>query len=425
MPFSEAEAQDGPRSAIILLRSAGRQHFIIPSGTLFSRVEAAAALFILCTVTAMVVAMLELHFSSPMLPLALTAAAIYGCYWLIRRHLSQQHLEISATRLLWYRSFRGRKLGLQQRDIAPLPMEGAIASSGRYRLRLFPGHRPLDLICSGPREGKWLEALLTEASKAAPAERRCPGCGAPLETPLVERARGLFSCPYCDAGLSMVADTLQWATLRLPRTDPPPSRPGPQIQPVKGGWTFPADQSSLCWLRGFSLLPAILLITAMGAFLLWGSFALRPPAVSLTVFMLLAGAGMLAFAGALARLAVTLVVSRLEITLDDARLRFDTRLGSWRAPPRSIFPDAPAGDRPEQTHGNLPLYHLVEVSFEQEPSSLNKFQFTPTSVLRLCTPTRFMEICWNLPSTEDRWLRHQLINEIRKRLKALDRDVQD
>lgn len=164
LPWSEMEAQDGPASAIVLLRRGKMLHFVIPAGTLFFGFEAGFLAFALASVSAMAVGVLELHGMGPPSILLVVAAALCGSYWGLRRHLSQQHLELEGATLRWYRSFRGRQLGLVERSMANgLPAAGSEANAGRYRVRLFPRDRPLDLLCSGPREGKWLEAHLAAA----------------------------------------------------------------------------------------------------------------------------------------------------------------------------------------------------------------------------------------------------------------------
>jgi len=408
------EAQDGPASAIVLLRKGRLLHFVIPAGTLFLWFEAAFLVFFLASVAAMAAGILELHGFGALIIMPVVAAALYGSYWGLRRHLSQQHLEIEGSTLRWYRSFHGHKLGFVERSLEDgLPVEGAKASSRRYRVRLFAAGRPLDLLCSGPREGKWLEAYLAAAvGKEAPSSL-CPGCGAPLEISVEERGQGFVNCDHCDSGFVLDDEGLVFGPLDLPQTAEKKKKPGERIDHAPGRWTVRSQPGPFMATWAAGLLPAALFITGMGAFLTWAALALNPP-MGMRVYMLLSGPALLIMALAVVRIAASMVASRVELQMDDGSVSFKKRVGPWLAARPTLVPSGP-GEEVEQVQGAIPIRHLTQISFERELGQ---------TLLILRSPTRALKVRWTVDTASDRWLRASIVDALRERLVILGREVE-
>ena len=414
LPWSEMEAQDGPTSAIVLLRRGRLLHFVIPAGTLFFKFEAAFLAFILASVAALTVGVAQLHALGPLSIFLVVEVALCGIYWGLRRHLSQQHLEIDGPDLTWYRSVRGRKRGFEERSIDQgLPVEGSDASSRRYRVRLFPDEKPLDLLCSGRREGKWLEAHLAAATSDEPSTHWCPGCGAPLDRSAEQRGRGYVNCDHCRTGFVADDAGLVWDALVLPKLADRPRRPGRRVVDAPGGWTVRTRPAPLVTTWAAGMLMAAVLLAGLGAAMTWMALALTPPA-GLRVYMLLSGPGLLVMAAAVVRIAVSVVAARLELRMDEGSFRFEKRVGTWMAAPPTLVPQQP-GEVVERMQGAIPIRYLVQVEFEREALG--------QTLMILRSPTRELKVRWTLDAADDRWLKAELVEALRERLVALGREV--
>ena len=414
LPWSEMEAQDGPASAILLLRRGQLLHFVIPAGTLFFGYEVGLLAFMLASVASLTVGVLELHACGVASIAAVVAAALYGSYWGVRRHRSEQHLEIEGDTVRWYRSVRGRKLGFVQRTFAgELPVRGSEASGRRYRVRLFPDDKPLDLLCSGSREGKWLEAHLAASTGAHRNSGSCPGCGAPLGPTVEEIARGYVDCEHCRTGFVTDDSGLEWGAVVMPELPQPPPHPGQRVAEAAGGWTVRTRPPPMGTTRAAGILMAAVLIAGLGVAMTWMALTLGPP-VGLRVYMLLSGPGLLVMALAVVRIAVSVVAARIELCLDDGCFRFDKRVGSWLAAPPTLVPQQP-GEDVESMPGTIPLRYLVEVDFGRDRLG--------QTLMTLRSPTREVKVRWSLDGASDRWLQSRLVDELRERLIALGREV--
>lgn len=412
LPWSEAAAQDGPASSIVLLRQGEILHFVIPPGTLFLGYEAGFVAFALASVGAMISGMLEMQ-GMGALALAPAAAALWGTYWGVRRHLSEQHLELEGGEVCWHRSFRGRRLGAVRRSFdGELPMEGAEVSSGRYRVRLFPQDRQLDLLCSGTLEGKWLEAHLVAAASAAPPAHACPGCAAPLDLSIEQRGRGHVDCAHCRTGFVTDGEDFEWAPLVLPDVLEPPQQPGRRVQTRPRGWIVDTRPPPFGAFRAAGLTLTAPLLAGMGAAMTWLAVTSVPP-LGLAVYMLLSGPALVAMALAVLRIAVSIVAARVELRIDGGTVHFEKRVGRLLAAPPTLVPRQP-GDSLEQMQGSLPLRHLVEVRFDCELGQTR---------LAMRTPTRELLVRWTIDGPSDLWLRARIVDKLRERLLALGREV--
>jgi len=209
-----------------LLKKPGRVHFVFPRGLLFARRSLLIVLWMIATGGFGLIGILQLQKGvlRGIGPWGVVAVALWLVWLALRRHGSEQHLELSATRVSMYRSFAGRcwarfDARFERGAVRVEVMERQDGwGTPRHYVRLMgPWHRPPRLRCSGEREARWLSGLITHVlGGTGTAESMCRCCGGPIDIDVKIRADGATGCAYCSAVYVVEARRFVFAPLRLP-----------------------------------------------------------------------------------------------------------------------------------------------------------------------------------------------------------------
>lgn len=441
VPWSDAEAFDGPNARTMVLVRPGRVHFMVPRRSLLGSGELAAWLLIGNVLTAFGIGLLEVgpetmtgwHHAGR---LGLLAVGVTAMAAAVRRWRSVQHLLVGRRRAIAYHS-----VGRRRSRRAECPLAGSVDLSieesddgiggHRFRLRIHAGGgEPLELRLPTRLEAQWVAALVRAAwsQDEAPKRRRCPACAAPIEIGVEERSAGEAHCAFCRAGFVVDVRELELAPVALPDFAlPPVAGAGPvDERRDRAGeravlrWRLPRPALVQRAVAALGLSLPALFFAGFAGVAGWILPETPSGAWGLRAYVVLGGLGMGLIGAFAAGLAALALWGREEIGMDDGTLwrrsllgPFDlSRLG-WLPPPPSA-PGAAAGRSWRGASGSIPIARLVRVSFERELGE--------TRVL-LEAPHRALELAWELPAEMDWRLRQRLVEELAARLSLAGRDV--
>jgi hypothetical protein len=434
-PWSRGEALDGPAARTVVIQRRGRAHFMVPRKTLLTNLEVCAWLFLIVVLGGFAIATFELE-ADPygtwrwLGPLLMVLGIFSLCALTLRRWSSVQHLEISPNRMVAYRTlgsrvFAGAERSLRGRslltDVRRPPM-GDNTLADRFCVALRPEgdeRPPLTLTVGNELEGRWVEAMArVAADPSRPGSTRCCGCGAPLELTLEQHAAGGVECPYCRAGYVVAARRIHWPALRLPPADDVGAVVSRSVRHLRRHgerrWVLLPRQWPVRLLHAAGMLYGVALFGVLGSFMVWALPNMPEGTIGLRIWGAGCAAALLGMAGAQVALIVLSLFGREEIAIDEASVRVASRVWGLRwARPQKL--DTKGDAEPlRKPSTEVPILRLTHAELLRQDADTR---------LVLHTPNRRLVFGFSLGTAGNRWLARELVTEIRRRARALGREV--